>query len=461
MAFGLDFSIRSMFESDGFDKAEKAMAQMDKKGESLGLSVEELQSRMDALNMSSSETHANFWKAEEGSAGFKNGLEELGSEQAAVAAAAEEMGESQEFVRDQLKRTNVVLHENTEGAKQFRDMTTSSFIDSKDASAEMRDQLQRFEFDMLSIMFAGMALSRTLEGLTKPAMESAGVFDVISQTLELFFLPAALSVLRLVLFLQDALLIIPKSVQKVIGIMAVLGIILGKVASFLGITIMNWSQLSSVMLTLKKVGIGVAASLKASFLGIAASAKGAAAGIYAALGPVGLILGAIVLAVGAFALAWKKNFLGIKQRVGKFIKWIGNNLPTIVRFFMPILGVIDLVIKAINRLFGRDIDTLGSKFEDIGDNIADMGDEMIASGEEMDELDKKADKNPFEDAVPDNGPNSETVAGGTGNGQTQVVNQKTENNVNVESAPDMNERQQARETEKVFGRLKNNKYRGK
>lgn len=243
--------------------------------------------------------------------------------------------------------------------------------------------------------------------------------------------------------------------------MAVLGIILGKVASFLGITIMNWSQLSSVMLTLKKVGIGVAASLKASFLGIAASAKGAAAGIYAALGPVGLILGAIVLAVGAFALAWKKNFLGIRQRVGKFIKWIGNNLPTIVRFFMPILGVIDLVIKAINRLFGRDIDTLGSKFEDIGDNIADMGDEMIASGEKMDELDKKADKNPFEDAVPDNGPNSETVAGGTGNGQTQVVNQKTENNVNVESAPDMNERQQARETEKVFGRLKNNKYRGK
>jgi len=461
MAFGLDFKINSAFESGGFDQAQKAMEHMEAQGEDLGLTAGELQSRMDALNMSVGD-NAQFYKdGHEGSIAFKEGLEELGGEQAAISAAADEMGKSMEFVEEQLSRTNMVMHTNKKGAQEFRDMATGSFVDAKDASGEMRDQMQRFEFDMLSLMFAGMAVSRVMEGLVSPAMESAGVFDVFSQTLEIFFLPAAMLVLDAVLAMQDFFLGLPKPIQKAISLFALAGIIIAKAAIVMGMIEMNAGAAGDFLKWLGLRNVGLAEKFKST----AATAKKAAmkmgSAIYGALGPVGLILGAIILVVAAFALAWNNNFLGIRQKVGKFIKWIGNNLPTIVRFFVPILGVIDLVIMAINRLFGKDIDTLGSKFEGIGENIADMGDEMIASGEKFDEASEAAqDTNPFEEVAPDNGPGSSTEASGSRTASNAVYNQRTENNIQIESDPSKNERQQARKTEKALSRLEKRRNRG-
>lgn len=462
MAFGLDFKISSVFESNGFEEAEASMDQLNKASEGLGLSTSELEDRVQALDMNYDQVSGRFKDANNQFMSTQEAMSELGSEQAAISAAADEMGQSMEFVEEQLARTNMVMHENTEGAKQFRDMSSGAFVEAKDASSEMQDQMQQFEFDMLSLMFAGMAVSRVMEGLVNPAMESAGVFDVIAQTLEIFFLPAALFVLDVVLKMQDFFLGLPKPIQKAISYFVLAAIAVAKFAVLAGILKMNWIP---ALEFLKLIG-GKISVLGLKFLRAASLIKGAvlkaSAAIYTALGPVGIILGAIILIVGAFALAWKKNFLGIRQKVGKFIKWIGNNLPTIVRFFMPILGVIDLVIMAINRLFGKDIDTLGSKFEGIGENIADMGDEMIASGEKMDELDKKAEKkNPFEEAAPDNGPGSSTEASGSRTASNAVYDQRTENNIKIESDPSKNERQQARKTEKALSRLEKRRNRGK
>ena len=64
---------------------------------------------------------------------------------------------------------------------------------------------ERFRMELLSVMFFGMAMSRSIKQITQPAMETMGVFDIWRVSMEILFLPVAERVLDLMLWLLDVI----------------------------------------------------------------------------------------------------------------------------------------------------------------------------------------------------------------------------------------------------------------
>ena len=77
--------------------------------------------------------------------------------------------------------------------------------------------LGRFKFEMLGVLFFGMAVSRFLTGLLKPALEVTGVFEIITFTLQDLFLPTAIGVSDILLSISDKMSELPEPIQKLIG----------------------------------------------------------------------------------------------------------------------------------------------------------------------------------------------------------------------------------------------------
>jgi hypothetical protein len=90
---------------------------------------------------------------------------------------------------------------------------------------------KKFNYEFLSVMFAGMALERTFKGLLNPAYELVGVNELWNTSLQLLFLPTALDVNNVMLGILDATDKMPDSMKNAAGGVAVLG---GGIGSALG-----------------------------------------------------------------------------------------------------------------------------------------------------------------------------------------------------------------------------------
>jgi len=75
----------------------------------------------------------------------------------------------------------------------------------------------RFNFNMLGVMFAGMALQRTVNGLVKTSMEWMGVQELLNETLGVIFLPIADEVLNALLPIMEWFMDLPDETKKAIG----------------------------------------------------------------------------------------------------------------------------------------------------------------------------------------------------------------------------------------------------
>lgn len=105
--------------------------------------------------------------------------------------------------------------------------------------------------------------------------------------------------------------------------------------------------------------------------------------LYAALGPVGLVIGAIVLAITAFVVAYETNFLGFKDFVDGIVAWfIANVVPVIqqaIEFFGPI---IEQVVSAVGGFITTLIGIIGGIidfFANLPANIQKFIDEVITN----------------------------------------------------------------------------------
>lgn len=96
---------------------------------------------------------------------------------------------------------------------------------------------------MLGVMFFGMALQRTFLGLLQPVMDAYGVFELFSTMLLVLFIPIMEVLFPLFLQMIDYFMSLPESVQFVIGVIAVLGVILGTLLSVLGQVIIGFMAL--------------------------------------------------------------------------------------------------------------------------------------------------------------------------------------------------------------------------
>ena len=87
--------------------------------------------------------------------------------------------------------------------------------------------LRGFRMEFLSVMFFGMQLQRTMERLLTPSFKLIGFFDLFNTTLEMTFLPTALSVQDALMPIMFMFISMPDWLKGVIGGFALTGYTMG------------------------------------------------------------------------------------------------------------------------------------------------------------------------------------------------------------------------------------------
>lgn len=153
--------------------------------------------------------------------------------------------------------------------------------------------LRRFKFEWLSVMFAGMAISRVFGGLIRSQAQLFGISDVLSAMWTVVLLPVMELMLPIILKLSEFFMDLPDGVKLAIGAFIILAAIFGVILLVVG----------QVMLAIGGIAIlfGVTAGVAAGAMGL-------------------IILGVIALiaAIVFVTVAIKKNWVDMWD----FIKFI-------------------------------------------------------------------------------------------------------------------------------------------
>ena len=94
--------------------------------------------------------------------------------------------------------------------------------------------LKGFKMEMLGIMFFGMSIYRTFNGLLKTSMEWLGVTEIFSEALGILFLPVAELLLKWALLFLDWVLQLTPKQKKLIGLFVLFGAAIGAVIMVIG-----------------------------------------------------------------------------------------------------------------------------------------------------------------------------------------------------------------------------------
>lgn len=247
----LGFNIFSYFDSSGVESAQAALESLEGTSKEMDISAGELSTRMEALDVTFDESQQMFRNADGTFASLEETVEMLGSEFGALSAMAHKSGQDMEVIENRLGASRQEFAETEKGVTVFRDEFTGAMSETNEALTKVSNQVRTFNEEALSALFGAMAVGRQIGDLTDPGLEAAGVFDLITNTLELFFLPIALKVRDFVLRVRDALLGLPQGAKLAIGaFLLIIGIIAKVVAVFAGL-ILNTGGIATAMYALK------------------------------------------------------------------------------------------------------------------------------------------------------------------------------------------------------------------
>lgn len=114
--------------------------------------------------------------------------------------------------------------------------------------------MKGFRMEMLGVMFFGMMMTNFFKGLLRPSLEAVGMFELLSTTLQVLFLPIALLLLDVFLPFLMFLINMSDETKLMIGKMVLLGIalggmlfIFGSVALGIGSVILAFSGLANLI----------------------------------------------------------------------------------------------------------------------------------------------------------------------------------------------------------------------
>ena len=209
--------------------------------------------------------------------------------------------------------------------------------------------IRRFKMEWLSVMFAGMALSRAFSGVIKAQMDLWGVTSTLSSMWTVTMIPIMEKVSEKLTDIMLKIMDLPEDTQMAIGF-TVLGIsVLGTILSTIG-------QITLGVLGLKMVFANFSlgaffTTIKLLFAGLSASILGIAAIIVA------IIVGMVV--------AWKENFMGMKE----IVKDLVNSLKTILGGIIDIFkGIFQLIIGILTG----NVDKIKEGFVNILKGVANL-----------------------------------------------------------------------------------------
>lgn len=199
---------------------------------------------------------------------------------------------------------------------------------------------RRFKMEWLSIMFAGMALERVFHGIVKSQMDLYGITQMTSDMWTIVMAPAMDLVSQGLYDIIDKIMQLPESTQMTIGLIVLGGDVFAKIVGALG-------QIFLAIMGLKMLFPGLVAAVARAGGGMLGIFKAIGA-VFAGLSATFLIVAAIIVAVliGMY-LAWKTNFLNMKETVQNFIDGIKQ-------WFHGIIEIVKGVLMIIKGIFTGD-----------------------------------------------------------------------------------------------------------
>jgi len=205
--------------------------------------------------------------------------------------------------------------------------------------------MRGFRMEMLGVMFFGMGMQKFFQGLLQPAMQAAGIFEIISTILQIVFLPVALAMLDPLLAIMDFFINLPEGAQLAIGVLATMGLALGTLLFVVGNLALGVGSLILVFGPLLAPLIGIISSVG---LGTVASTLFAAAlsvvgGILVSLAP---IIAVIILIAAALYIAFQQNGAAITKALdslfASFDKIFGGIMQVVEGVMEVIFGILEL-----------------------------------------------------------------------------------------------------------------------
>jgi len=238
------------------------------------------------------------------------------------------------------ERIQIIIETITKGAKNLKanNQTLEEMVMSEKkldvAQKSLTGSGRGLTMTFLSVMFFGQMVKRTMQGLLQPAMDAAGIFEILSDVLTVFFLPIILELLPKLLEIMEWFLNLDPEVQKAIGAITLLTLAFGGLLAVIG----------SIMLPIVAVGtmLGGGAGVGAGFAKLGGLITGALGGISAAV----LVVAAIVLAIIiGMILAWQENFAGFKDWLQLFWDSIGVMIGGALDFIKGIWQALTSLLK--------------------------------------------------------------------------------------------------------------------
>ena len=208
---------------------------------------------------------------------------------------------------------------------QVLDKLNGRVLDNSNVVRQATKEARRFKFEWLSIMFTGMALDRMFGSLVQKQFQLFGITDMLGAAWTTVLLPIMEAITPLIYTLVEAFMNMPDSMKLVVGAFILLGAIAGKVLTIVGqgvLAAMGFAKIfggGAIIAGVKGIG--------AAFLGLGA--------------PVLLAIAAIIAIVIGMYLAWKNNFLGMKNIVKSFITEIKQYLGGLISI---VKGILDIVV---------------------------------------------------------------------------------------------------------------------
>lgn len=242
-----------------------------------------------------------------------------------------------------LEKIFIVVDAITKPAEKALSRLTDITFNFNKALDRLNKVSMKTRMNFLGVMFAGMALQRAMMNLLSPSLEAVGVFNVFNELLTLMFLPAALLLLDVVMWLFDVFSSLPQPVQDLISGLVLLGWVIGGVLAFIG-----------------QLGVGLT-SIASSIGGVLLTAVNGVATVLTTLGATILTLAAIIFL--PLIANWEATWKAISNFVGSIFEGIKKIIG----------GAIEVILGVFNfffHLITGDWDKLGKDIGNIIDGIA-------------------------------------------------------------------------------------------
>jgi len=217
---------------------------------------------------------------------------------------------------------------------------------------------RKFKFQWLTVMFAGMALSRVFEGMVHSMFQLTGVSDMWAATIQTTLLPTFLPLSDILFKLMNFIMNLPEPIQEMIGAFVLVGFAAGKVATAIGAIMLPISMLMGAGIGLGTIILGVISI----FAGLALIVKGVIDIMKGKFEGVGLV----IMGVGSILLLFIGWWALIPIAVGAAVYFIIRYWDKFKGFFVNLWNKLKnlfiTVWRDISSFFIRVWDKIKSTF---------------------------------------------------------------------------------------------------